>query len=136
MTKILFASPLIALTFGLPSVAEQPITPEEFRAYSEGYTLYFEQDGEPFGSESFGPDGESKWRYQSGVCVEGAWRPHGAQICFYYIGEQGVQCWRMLRDEQGLIARLLGEGDNAGLELRINRRDREPLLCGGPGADL
>ena len=38
----------------------------------------------------------------------------------------------MLRDDQGMLARLL-DGENAGLELRVTRRDRVPLLCGEPG---
>ena len=38
----------------------------------------------------------------------------------------------MLRDDNGLFARLIS-GQNAGLELRVARRDRAPLLCGEPG---
>ena len=38
----------------------------------------------------------------------------------------------MLRDDDGLLARLLG-GENAGLELRVTGRDKQPLLCGDPG---
>ena len=41
-------------------------------------------------------------------------------------------CWRMLRDEEGMIARLL-DGPDAGLEIRITGRDKAPLLCGEPG---
>ena len=127
---------MISAFLPLSALAEQPITPQEFRDYAEGYTLYFEQDGQPFGTESFEPGGATTWRYGDGVCTEGVWRPHGAQICFYYGDQQGVLCWRMLRDGDDLIARLLGDGENAGLELRIVKRDREPLLCGGPATDL
>ena len=115
---------------------ETPVSPSEFRAYSEGYTLYFDRDGKPFGSESFESGGKVRWRYNDGSCVRGAWRPHGAQLCFLYEtrGEEGdVLCWRMLRTDDGdLIARLL-QGENAGLELKVTGRDRKPLLCGDPG---
>ncbi|MEL6479274.1 MAG: hypothetical protein AAFR17_18245, partial [Pseudomonadota bacterium] len=119
-----------------PAMALEPITPREFQDYAEGYTLYFEHDGEPFGSESFDEGGAVTWRYRDGVCVDGVWRAHGAQICFYYGDPQGVLCWRMLRDGDQLLARLLGDAENAGMELQITRRDREPLICGGPGTDL
>lgn len=113
---------------------EVPITPKEFTEYSEGWTLYFERDGRPFGSETFEPDGKTRWRYSDGSCVDGYWRAHGAQICFLYNSQQEdeILCWRMLRDDEGLIARLLN-GSNEGLELRITGRDKEPLLCGDPG---
>lgn len=119
----------------LPAGAEdQPITPQEFQDYSEGWTLYFERDGRLFGSETFEPGGKTRWRYSDGSCVDGHWRPHGAQICFRYDSEQEdeILCWRMLRDGEGLIARLLN-GTNEGLELRITGRDKRPLLCGDPG---
>lgn len=128
---------LLVLIFlaSLPAHAEESVvSPSEFRDYAEGWTLYFERDGQPFGSESFAPNGKTNWRYRDGSCVSGAWRPHGAQVCFLYDQGEGdnVLCWRVLRDEQGLMARLLN-GDNQGLQLRITGRDKKPLLCGEPG---
>ena len=118
---------------------DTPVGPSEFRAYAEGYTLYFERDGQHFGAESFEPGGKTQWRYRDGTCVKGAWRAHGAQICFLYESREAsdeVLCWRVLRREDGsLYARLLGDGENAGLQLEVTRRDKQPLLCGGPGAD-
>ncbi|MEM1159724.1 MAG: hypothetical protein AAGJ28_02225 [Pseudomonadota bacterium] len=132
---------LIALVFSAPAVSvavdETPVSPSEFRDYAEGWTLYFERDGEVFGSESFSTGGDTRWRYNDGSCVRGAWRPHGAQLCFLYEADENqdreVLCWRVLRDKDGLIARLLNGGENAGLELRVVRRDKKPLLCGDPG---
>lgn len=133
--KKYLVSALIAAVSGL-AVAETPVSPSEFRAYAEGYTLYFDRDGMPFGSESFTPGGNVTWRYNDGSCVNGAWRPHGAQLCFLYESEGtdgDVLCWRVLRkDDGGLIARLL-QGANQGLELSITGRDQKPLLCGDPG---
>lgn len=126
--RTLLALALIAA----PALAEEPVSPSEFKDFAEGYTLYFERDGQPFGAEEFLEGGKTRWRYRDGSCVIGAWRPHGAQLCFLY-PDQGsdVQCWRMMRDDNGLYARLLGP--EGGLELRIAGRDRSPLLCGEPG---
>lgn len=126
---------MIACLFALPAAAEEvPVGPTEFREFAEGWTLYFERDGQFFGSESFEPGGTTRWRYRDGSCVDGNWRSRGAQICFLYDSqvEDEVLCWRMLRDGDGLMARLLN-GENQGLELRITRRDKKPLLCGAPG---
>lgn len=130
--RTLFA---LFLLVALPAAAEEKVvSPSEFREYAEGWTLYFERDGTPFGSESFSADGKTTWRYRDGTCADGAWRPHGAQVCFRYDqnGEDDVLCWRVLRDNDGLLARLLN-GDNEGLELRVTGRDNKPLLCGAPG---
>ncbi|MEM9046571.1 MAG: hypothetical protein AAGC81_17960 [Pseudomonadota bacterium] len=127
---------ILAALVATPAGAQEIMSPEDFRDYAEGYTLYFEEGGELFGTESFEADGSTTWRYRDGSCVEGAWRPHGGQVCFYYGDSQGVLCWRMLRDGDDIIARLLGEAENSGMELRITRRDKKPLLCGDPGTEL
>lgn len=116
-----------------PALAEEPVSPSEFRKYAEGYTLYFNRDGEPFGSERFEPGGKTEWRYLDGNCLKGAWRPHGAQICFFYGDPNEVLCWRLVRDEEGLLVRLLGKGEDAGMELRVTRRDEVKPICGEPG---
>ncbi len=123
-----FATPVMA-----PALTEQPVSPSEFRDYAEGYTLYFDRDGAPFGSESFDPGGQTLWRYKDGSCTEGVWRPHGGQICFYYGEDTEVLCWRLIRDDEGLLVRLLGDGPDAGMELRITARDQRQPICGEPG---
>lgn len=127
---------LMVLAAPIAVADETPVSPSEFRAFAEGYTLYFERDGQPFGSESFERGGKVLWRYNDGSCVEGAWRPHGAQLCFLFDSESAegeVNCWRVLRTEEGgLFARLLS-GEDSGLELQITGRDKRPLLCGDPG---
>ena len=130
-TKLL-ASLFFAL-LALPVAAEEPISPSEFRDYAEGYTIYFDRDGKPFGSEAFEPGGKTLWRSSDGSCLAGVWRPHGAQVCFFYGEGAEVMCWRMLRDDQGMLARLLGDGPDAGLELRITGRDKREPVCGEPG---
>jgi hypothetical protein len=123
---------LLAVAVPAFAVAEEPVSPSEFRDFAEGYTLYFEQDGEPFGAEAFEPGGETLWRDVNGNCLHGVWKAHGAQLCFYYGVEDEVLCWRVLRDEGGLLVRLLGDGPDAGLELRITGRDKRAPVCGEP----
>lgn len=138
-------SPLAALWAGLtsalllgatPAAAQDavPISPSAFREYAEGYTLYFSHEGAEFGAESFLSGDRSIWRYDNGECVNGTWHPRGAQICFSYEDNPQDLCWRFLRAGDDLLARLLGDGPDAGMELRVVRRDRFPLLCAGPGA--
>ena len=135
MKSLLFAAAL-SLAPCVMAAAEQPVGPSDFRAYAEGYTLYFERDGEHFGAESFEPGGLVVWQYRDGSCVSGVWRPYGAQLCFKYETSNEVLCWRMLRDpDGGLRARLLGDAENAGMEIQITRRDKEPLLCANSGTN-
>lgn len=121
------------LALAAPAFGEELVSPSEFRDYAEGHTLYFERDGKPFGSEAFEPGGKTVWRYMDGSCSDGAWRAHGAQICFYYGEGTDVLCWRLIRDDNGLLVRLLGDGPDAGMELRITARDERRLICGEPG---
>ena len=117
----------------LAAGTEKPLSPSEFRDYAEGYTLYFERDGEEFGSEAFEPGGKTLWRYLDGSCMPGVWRPHGAQVCFYYGEGSDVLCWRVIRDDQGILVRLLGDTADAGMELRVVGRDQRAPICGDPG---
>lgn len=130
----------IAALVGLlafPAAAADLVTPGEFRDYAEGWTLYFEREGERWGEEQFLPGGGTVWRFQDGTCAEGAWREYDGQVCFYYgTAEEGVLCWQMLRDEQGLFAKLMSNVEGQGMELRITGRDRVPPLCGGPSQSL
>ena len=121
------------MALGTPASGEEIVSPSEFRDYAEGHTLYFNRDGEPFGSETFELGGNTVWRYIDGSCSDGAWRPHGAQLCFYYGEGTDVQCWRLIRDDEGLLVRLLGDSEDAGMELRVTARDDRPPICGEPG---
>ena len=44
-----------------------------------------------------------------------------------------ILCWRLIRDHEGLLVRLLGDGPDAGMELRITARDQRRPICGEPG---
>lgn len=95
-----------------------------FADYAQGWTLYFERDGEPFGVESFDEDGDVVWKPEGGACERGVWGHDGDRVCFLYPGV--ASCWRMARDAEGFVAEA---EDDPGLRLRIARRDRRPVLC-------
>jgi hypothetical protein len=135
MTMLRARAALVAACLAAPPVlaaAPEPVSPEEFRDYAEGYTLYFERDGEPWGAESFEPGGAVRWRYPSGVCVDGVWRAYGERACFYYGPGSEVLCWRLKREGDRLVG-TLQDGPEAGMSLTITGRDRRPLICGGEG---
>lgn len=131
LALVLIAAPALADEPAEP--AGEPVSPSEFRDYAEGWTLHFEHRGEPIGEEAFEPDGETLWRFRDGTCIEGVWKPHGGQLCFYYGRGDEVLCWRAWRDAEGLYFRLLGDGPDAGMELRVTGRDKRPPLCDEPG---
>ncbi len=131
MTRPLLAAALLAALAG-PAPAEEPVSPSRFRDFAEGHTLYFHQDGQYFGAESYGPDRTAVWQFQNGPCVRGSWRPHGGQICFRYEDGRDEVCWRLFRDAEGLYARLVDAAGAPPFELRVVGRDTRPLNCGGP----
>lgn len=130
------ASALLSSGLAQEAMAEgTPMSPEEFRDYAEGYTLYFEKDGEVWGSESFAEGGGVVWRYPTGDCMPGVWRPYEGRVCFYYGLGSEVLCWEMTKRKDDILGRLL-DGPDAGLELTITGRDRRPLLCSEGGEQL
>lgn len=133
----LLLAALLLLGPAAAGAMEEPVTPEAFREFSEGYTLYFtEKNGTEVGAEAFGADGRATWQSPDGTCIEGLWQAYDGQLCFYYGFEDVVQCWNVLRDEQGLLVRRAGEDqDPPDLTYRITGRDRRPLICGGPSSD-
>ncbi|TVQ52676.1 MAG: hypothetical protein EA355_14720 [Rhodobacteraceae bacterium] len=109
----------------LAAAEETPVSTETFRAYAEGWTLYFEEDGEPFGAEAFRRDGTVTWKPEGGPCIDGVWGgDETGRICFLY--PEAMACWRITRDGDGKIARM----EDGSLEIRIVGRDRRPLVCG------
>lgn len=116
--------------------ADDRVSPQEFSDFALGWTLYYEEDGEPAGAEHFRPDGRVRWRDGEGACVDGVWRAYQDQVCFYYGPGTDVLCWSLHRLHPGgnILVRLLGDGEDAGLELEIVDRDRKPLICKGEGA--
>lgn len=116
--------------------ADDPVSPKEFSDFALGWTLYYEEEGAPAGSEHFRPDGRVRWRDEAGECFDGVWRAHRDQACFYYGPGTDVLCWSLhrTRPSGNIVVRLTGDREDAGMELEIVRRDRKPLLCKGEGA--
>lgn len=126
---------LIALlVFPLASIADDrpTMTGAEFRAYSEGYTLHFEDEsGRYFGSEQYFPDGATVWRPRNGECERGVWAEDQGRICFLYV--VGIACWKLYVEEDGLSAVSAnadsGKTDENPTRLRLRDRNQIPVSC-------
>ncbi len=134
MTRIAFLALLLAALLRPAAAADwQPMTPSEFRAYAEGWTLHFERNGQPYGSETFREGDRTVWRFHNGQCTDGVWEARGAQICFTYPDGDPPICWRFMRDGAEVMARLIKRFDaGPDLEITVARRTRVPLVCGAP----
>ncbi len=116
----------------LPSVlqAETILSPDEFQAYAEGKTLYFSQQGKPYGAEQYLRGRKSIWQYGDGTCARGIWFPRKSEICFLYEGDTDEQCWHFLRKKTGYGARAIGREPAADLD--VTWRNERPISCTGP----
>lgn len=106
------------------SAQEVAVDGAGWRAFAEGWTLHFEEDGAAFGAETYLPGDAVIWKPEGGDCAHGFWTERGGAICFLY--PDGMACWRMTRDGETMLAR---PADGGGPALRVARRDRAPLLC-------
>ncbi|WP_157981995.1 hypothetical protein [Oceanicella sp. SM1341] len=128
MKQFLVAALLCAAA---PALADDPMSAEEFRQLSEGYTLTFERDGEFYGAEQYMPGNHSRWQDGSGECQEGRWFELNGALCFTYEGNPMPQCWHVYRRDGEVVVR--SERDPDGLaELQMSGRDTKPLNCPGP----
>lgn len=126
--------PIALLAFSLASIADDrpTMTGADFRAYSEGYTLHFEDEsGRYFGSEQYFPDGATVWRPRNGECERGVWAEDQGRICFLYV--VGIACWKLYVEEDGLSAVSAngdsGETDENPTRLRLRDRNQITVNC-------
>ena len=133
-----------SVLFG-PAFADDPVTAEEFRAFSEGYTLHVEDEtGQYFGSEQYPGDNQAIWLPAEGECLHGVWAPVKDKICFLY--ETGdLSCWKVFRDGSAAmrfqsvpayedVEHQAPEAPASSLILRLTKRDKRPIICPeGPG---
>ncbi len=130
MRKLALALALLAAP---PAGAAELVTPEAFRALSEGRTLHFSLDGAPFGAEQFFADRRSLWRFADGSCEPGRWTAREDDgICFVYDSDPAPICWLFREDAAGFVAHLLEDGAETGFSLDLDRVAPEPLPCPGP----
>ena len=138
MVRVFFACLLLAA----PASALEPMTGEEFRAFTDGYTLYVEDEtGAHFGADQFPGDNRSIWLPSEGDCLHGVWAQVDDRICFLY--EDGrPACWLIYRDGETSLrfesAPALEEEDYGATDalppLFLTKRDKRPLICPeGPG---
>ncbi len=113
-----------------PLAAQTPMGAEAFEAYTEGRTLTFSADGQPYGAEEYRADRRVRWSFLDGECREGRWYPEGDLICFVYEDFGGPRCWTFWREDGGLRARFAG--DPEGSILYETAASDEPLECLGP----
>lgn len=112
------------------AIPDEPIGAGEFEAYTEGRTLYYGRDGEPYGVEEYLPGRRVKWSFLDGECIDGEWYAEGRAICFVYEERIAPICWEFFLEGDGLSARILGRGDESRL-YEIAEAD-EPMQCLGP----
>lgn len=128
--------PLVAALILLApaALAEELVTPEAFESYAEGKTLYFAQQGQPYGVEQYLPGRQSIWQYADGTCARGVWYEKKDLICFVYEGDGDEQCWHFLKKQGGYAARALGREPEADLD--VIWEDHRPIACSGPGVGV
>lgn len=123
----------LALVFALlatPLAALDELSAEEFEAYTRGKTLFFGQNGQPYGVEEYRENREVTWSFLDGRCIEGFWYEDArGMICFEYEDEIGPQCWRFYRGPEGLLAIF---EDESSVPLYEAAEGEEPMQCLGP----
>lgn len=123
----------ILLILAGPALAERLVTPDEFEALSTGKTLYFTQNGQPYGAERYFENRESAWQYADGTCVYGRWFEAGEAICFVYENASlRPQCWYFAERDGQYYARTVDTPAGSLSELLMSHEDTEPLECPGP----
>lgn len=99
----------------------------DWRAYAEGYTLYYRnyadgQVGGLVGREYYAPGGDRViFVYFDGRCFDGSWSENAGVFCFQY---DGTHCFEHIAREGQVFAREL-DGD----EQIVTRRTNEVLSC-------
>jgi len=109
---------------------EAALTVEEFQDYANGQTLYFSQQGTPYGVEQYLPGQKSIWQFADGTCTNGNWFEKGGMICFLYENDPTEQCWHFLKKGRSYAARALGREPQADLD--VIWRDTRPIQCKAP----
>ncbi|MEP5758303.1 MAG: hypothetical protein ABJ327_03125 [Litoreibacter sp.] len=126
---------LIAV-LALPASAETILSPQEFEAFVQNSTVYFDRYGTPYGSEQYLRNRKVIWSFANGECEFGEWFPREDQICFQYENQNTPLCWHFV--EQDGIKRARVVGDDPVADLHIVAQDKQPVNCEAPnvGAQL
>lgn len=110
--------------------AAEPMSGAEFEAYVTGSTIYFAQNGQPYGGEEYHDNRRVRWSFLDGHCAEGVWYEDRDMICFVYDHTPDPQCWAFYQEPGGL--RGVFENDPNATILVETSQASGPLLCLGP----
>lgn len=113
-----------------PSLADGPMSPDEFDIWSTGKTLAYSVDGQIYGAEAYFPDRRVRDADTGGPCVEGRWYADGDAVCFVYPVFDGVHCWTYWRDGDAVLAKPVNAP--AGDPAQQVTEAEAPLSCPGP----
>ena len=137
--RILF----LIVAFGLgpalsPAFAQDPMTATEFDAYTNGKTLYFNNQDKTYGAERYFGKRRVEWSFLDGECQQGRWFEAGRNfICFIYDDTVDTQCWQFFKTPDGLRAQFKGAaGDTEEDMLYEAQPNATPMQCHGPGAGV
>ncbi len=125
---------LLSFAIAMPVQAETLLTSDQFQAFSENSTVYFDRQGEPYGAEQYLPRKRVIWTFLDGQCQTGVWFSEGDGICFLYDGQTSAQCWHFLETDAGKSARVIG--DDPANDLVVSGQDQTPLKCPGPAVGV
>ena len=127
------------LAFGLsPAFAQDSMTATEFDAYTNGKTLYFNNQGKTYGAERYFGKRRVEWSFLDGECQQGRWFEAGRNfICFIYDDTVDPQCWQFFKTPDGLRAQFKGAaGDTEEDMLYEAQPNATPMQCHGPGVGV
>ncbi|WP_439104310.1 hypothetical protein [Celeribacter marinus] len=118
-----------AVVLALPAGADEPLTAQEFDAYTRGKTLTYADQGTAYGLEEYYPNNQVKWAFEGGACLDGIWYEENQNICFLYEDGRAPQCWQFFQDGNRLRAEFVSDSGTQQYEAYSSDR---PLQCTGP----
>ena len=113
-----------------PSLAQSPMTGDEFDAFVTGKTMDYIAQGQLFGREVYLPGRRVRWAFTYDECKTGSWYADGPHICFLYDGDPEPKCWTVWVDGEGLAASYIT--DTPEIAPRQVLETDQPLACEGP----
>ena len=126
----LTAMPAMAQPADLAADLGKPLTAEQFDARTQGRTITYSAQGQPYGTEQYKPGHKVVWAFTQSECKEGDWFQSDEYICFDYGDYAPLQCWTFYDSPQGLVAKF--RGDPASEPLVSLSESQDPLSCQGP----
>ncbi len=126
LTSCLAAAASTAASAAELEPGDAPIPLEEWRAMTEGRTVWYSLNGVHWGKEYFHPGGQTAtFVGAEGLCATAPWVFADDLYCFSYTG---LDCFRHVRRDGVLMALPLSDG----AAQTIERITAEPLSCEPP----